>query len=145
MKCLFDILKTEPDYTRLLKDVQKGDLPIAASGLSEVHKAIIISALSNHTDKKLFVLVSDEPAAVSMQGDLNSLGVNSLILHGRDYNLTRMTGYSKEYEHKRVDTLSRVLDRAFDVVLIPVDSAVQYTVSPEILTKNIISLFCVSY
>ncbi|MBQ6885798.1 MAG: transcription-repair coupling factor [Clostridia bacterium] len=140
MKCLFDILKTEPDYTRLLKDVQKGDLPIAASGLSEVHKAIIISALSNHTDKKLFVLVSDEPAAVSMQGDLNSLGVNSLILHGRDYNLTRMTGYSKEYEHKRVDTLSRVLDRAFDVVLIPVDSAVQYTVSPEILTKNIINI-----
>ncbi len=140
MKCLFDILKTEPDYTRLLKDVQKGDLPIAASGLSEVHKAIIISALSNHTDKKLFVLVSDEPAAVSMQGDLNSLGVNSLILHGRDYNLTRMTGYSKEYEHKRVDTLSRVLDRAFDVVLIPVDSAVQYTVSPEILTQNIINI-----
>ncbi len=140
MKCLFDILKTEPDYARLLKSVQNHELPIAASGLSEVDKALIISALSNHAEKKIFVLVSDEPTAVSMQGDLNSLGVNSLILHSRDYNLTRMTGYSKEYEHKRVDTLSRVLDGAFDVVLIPVDSAVQYTVSPEILTQNIINI-----
>ena len=140
MKCLFDILKNEPDYARLLKNAQDGYLPIAASGLSDVHKAFVSAALSGHTGKKLFVLTPDEPSAVSMQGDLTSLGINSLILHSRDYNLTRMTGHSKEYEHKRIDTLSRVLDGAFDVLLIPVDAAVQYTVPPEILLQNIIDI-----
>ena len=140
MKCLIDIIKKEPDYARLLKEVQNGYLPIAASGLSDVHKSIIISALNQHTGKKLFVITPDEAMASLMQGDLNSFGINALILHGRDYNLTRMTGHSKEYEHKRIYTLSRVLDRAFDVVLIPADSAVQYTAPPDVLSKNIINI-----
>ncbi len=140
MKCLLNILKTEPDYARLLKSVQKLDLPIAASGLSDVHKSLVVSALNVHTEKKLFVLVSDESVAVSMQGDLAALGVNALVFYGRDYNLTRMTGYSKEYEHKRIDTLSRVLDGAFDVALMPIDAAIQYTVPPEILNQSIINI-----
>ncbi len=140
MKCLFNILKTEPDYARLLKGVQDGYLPIAASGLSDVHKALVLSSLSSHTGKKLFVITADEPTAVSMQGDFGAMGINALILHSRDYNLTRIMGYSKEYEHKRIDTLSRVLDGAFDVVLIPADSAVQYTVPPEILKQSIINI-----
>ncbi len=140
MKCLLDILKNEPDYARLLKSAQRLDLPIAASGLSDVHKSLVVSALSVHTGKKLFVLTADEPTAVTMQGDLNALGINTLVLHSRDYNLTRMAGHSKEYEHKRIDTLSRVLDGAFDVAVIPVDAAVQYTVPPQILRQSIINI-----
>ncbi len=144
MKCILDILKNEPDYARLLKDAQSGYLPIAASGLSDIHKSLILSALTSHAQKKLFVITADEPTAISMQGDLTALGINALILHSRDYNLMRMTGYSKEYEHKRIDTLSRVLDGDFDVCLIPVEAAVQYTVPPEILKQNIINI-CVGY
>ncbi|MBE6811141.1 MAG: transcription-repair coupling factor [Ruminococcaceae bacterium] len=140
MKSLLNILKNEPDYARLLKSVQKSELPMAASGLSDVHKSLVVSALNTHAQKKIFVIVADEPTAVTMQGDLMALGTNALILHSRDYNLTRMTGYSKEYEHKRIDTLSRVLDGAFDVVLIPIDAAVQYTVPTEILKKSIINV-----
>lgn len=140
MKCLFDILKTEPDYARLLKSVKDGYLPIASSGLADVHKTLVLSALSNHTKKKIFVITADEPAAVSMQGDFTALGINALVLYGRDYNLTRIVSHSKEYEHKRVDTLSRVLDGAFDVLLIPVDAALQYTAPPEILKKSILNI-----
>ncbi len=140
MKCLIDILKTEPDYARLLKNVQKGWLPVAASGLSDIHKSLVVSALRHHADKKFFVITHDEPSAVKMQGDFLSFGIKALILHSRDYNLTRMAGYSKEYEHKRIDTLSRVLDRAFDVVIIPIDAALQYTVPPEILKNSIINI-----
>lgn len=140
MKCLFNILKTEPDYARLLKSVQKHELPIAASGLSDIHKSLVISSLCTHTNKKIFVITPDEPTAISMQGDLIAFGVNTLILHNRDYNLTRMAGYSKEYEHKRINTLSRVLDGAFDVVVIPIDAAIQYTLPPEILKQSIINV-----
>ncbi|MBQ8741269.1 MAG: transcription-repair coupling factor [Clostridia bacterium] len=140
MKCLFDIIKTEPDYARLLRCVECGDLPLAASGLSSVHKAVISAALYAHTGKKLAVITPDEQTAVSIKNDVSSLGLNPLIFTSRDYNIERVTGYSKEYEHKRIDTLSRVLDGAFDVVLIPVDAAVQYTLPPEILAENIITV-----
>ena len=50
MKALFDIFKTEPDYARLLAAVQKGNLPAAASGLSNVHKAFAAAANSIRWD-----------------------------------------------------------------------------------------------
>lgn len=140
MKCLFDIIKNEPDYARILKAVQNGSLPIAASGLSTVHKAVISASLSVHTGKKAAVITPDEQTAVAIKNDLMSLGLNALLFTSRDYNIQRMTGYSKEYEHQRIDTLSRVLDGAFDVVLISVDAAVQYTVPPEVLAENIITV-----
>ena len=140
MKCLFNILKNEPDYARLLSAVQKGSLPLAASGLSNVHKTLVSASLFEHTGKKISLITHDEQTAVSLKDDLQSLGLNCLIFTSRDYNTERVTGYSKEYEHKRIDTLSRVLDGAFDVVIIPVDAALQYTLPPDILTKNTITV-----
>ncbi len=140
MKCLFDILKNEPDYARLLKAVKNGNLPIASSGLSNVHKALVSAALNAHLKRKILIVTPDEQTAVSLKSDLESMGLNCLIFYSRDYNTERVTGYSKEYEHRRVDTLSRVLDRAFDVLLVPVDAAVQYTLPPQILSQNTISV-----
>ena len=140
MKCLFDILKTEPDYTRMLKAVKAGALPLAASGMSGIHKALICGALQYHTGKKTAVIVPDEQTAVSMKGDLETFGLKTLLFTARDYNIQRVTGYSKEYEHNRIDTLSRLLDGAFDVVLVPVDSAVLYTLPPKVLSQNTVTL-----
>ena len=140
MKALFDILKNEPDYARLLKSVESDSLPLAASGLSNVHKAFATAALNAHTGKKISLITPDEQTAVALKDDLESIGLNCLLFYSRDYNTQRMTGYSKEYEQKRIDTLSRVLGGAFDVVIIPVDAAVQYTVPPQILAKNIITV-----
>ena len=140
MKCLFDILKNEPDYARMISAVQKGSLPLAASGLSNVHKALLAAAMRAHTGKKLSIITPDEQTAISLKGDIESLGLSCLLFASRDYNTERVTGYSKEYEHKRVDTLSRVLDGAFDVVLITVDAAVQYTLPPEVLKANTLNI-----
>ena len=140
MKCLFDILKNESDYARLLSAVQKGSLPLAASGLSNVHKALLSAAIVTHSGKKLAIVTPDEQTATSLKSDLESLGQKCLLFASRDYNTERVTGYSKEYEHARVDTLSRVLDGDFDVVLITVDAALQYTLPPEVLKENIIEI-----
>ena len=140
MKCLFDILKTEPDYARMLKAVKQKFLPLAASGLSGVHKALVSAGLCVHTGKKIALITHDEATAFSIKSDIESLGMNTLLFTSRDYNIQRVTGYSKEYEHKRIYTLSRVLDGAFDVLVIPIDAAVQYTVPPEVLLKNTITI-----
>ena len=140
MKCLTDILKTEPDYARLLKGVLSDYTPIAVSGLSDVHKAFVTSALIAHTGKKAAVITPDEASALNVKNDLSSLGANALLFNTRDYNLARVTGCSKEYEHKRINTLSRVLDGDFDVLVFSVEAATQYTVPPSVLKQNILSV-----
>ena len=140
MKYLFDILKNEPDYARMLKAIGEGRLPLAASGMSWVHKALITACLVNHTGKKAAVVTPDEQSATALTADLEGFGLTVLQFTSRDYNTERVTGYSKEYEHKRIDTLSRVLDGGFDALIIPADAAVQYTLPPEILAQNTITV-----
>ena len=140
MEFLREIIKTEPDYARLLAAVKQKRLPVAASGLSGIHKAWVLSALSSHTNEHIIAVTHDEASALSVCDDLNAMGTKALYLPSRDYNLTRLQGCSKEYEHQRIHTLSSALDGDFAVLVVPIDAAMQYTVPPEVLRAGVVKL-----
>ncbi len=140
MEFLKDIIKTDPDYARLLAAVKRERLPVAASGLSGIHKAWVTAALASHTEKPIVVITQDEASAIAMRDDLCSMGTAALYLPSRDYNLTRLNGCSKEYEHQRIHTLSSALDGAFGVLVVSLDAAMQYTVPPEVLKQSLVKL-----
>ncbi len=140
MEFLFDILKGEPEYKELLADVKNGRLPVAASGLSGIHKALLISALNSQTGKKIIAITHDEPSAQAMQSDISAFGITAVNLPCRDYNLTRDVGASKDYEHRRIDTLSKIIGGDFGVVTVSADSLAEYTVPKDILKESIIKI-----
>ena len=133
MKLINEVLKKDPDYASLLNEVERGRLPIVCTGLSLIHKAIIAAALRGHTGKRVVLITHDEATAAELCGDINALGLKCLNFPARDLCIGDLSGYSKEYEHKRIDTLSAVADGAFDLLTISLDAAVQYTVKPEML------------
>jgi len=134
MKFLFDVLRQDKEYSELLNSLEKKRLPLAASGLSGIHKAAVSAALSYHLNKKILLLTQDEASAAEMRDNLISMGCKAADFPSRDYNLADLTGFSREYEHKRIDTLSGILDGAFDLLCVSIDSALQYTVPPEVLS-----------
>ena len=136
MEFLSKTLNTNSAYCTLLSDVKAGRLPVATSGLSQIHKSVIASALSDNTNKKIVNITPDEASATEMLGDLTSLGKKTLFFPVRDYCFTDAVQHSKEYEHKRIATLSALSDGAFDVLVLPAAAAVQYTVPPETLNTN---------
>ena len=133
MKLINEVLKKDPDYLSLLNEVERGRLPIVCTGLSLIHKAIIAASLRGHTGKRVVLIIHDEATAAELCGDINALGLKCLNFPARDLCIGDLSGYSKEYEHKRIDTLSAVADGAFDLLTISLDAAVQYTVKPEVL------------
>ncbi len=135
MKFLNRVILKEPEYKKLLSDAKSGNLPIAATGLSAVHKAVFTASLVEHTNKKAVVFTPDEASAVTLCNDLTALSLTALNLPARDYNLLRVSGFSREYEHKRINTLSKIIGGDFDVLVLSVESAFIYTVPPEILRK----------
>ncbi len=136
MEFLNKILYSDSDFNAVLKDITASRLPLAGTGLSGIHKAAVISGIYSKTSRKIAVVTQDEASALQMQSDIKALGLNCLMFPLRDYCLINMSGVSKEYEHKRTDTLSALADGAFDVVCVSVDSAVQYTVPPEVLENS---------
>ncbi len=136
MKFLNRFLESEQDFKRLKTLLKSGEMPIAVSGLTGIHRAVIASALTGGTAEKFVMITDTEATAAALKDDLLALGVKAGHLPVRDYNLTQITGYSKEYEIMRIDTLSRILDGGFDIVCACVEAATQYTVLPEVLSEG---------
>ena len=44
MEFLNKILSSDPDFKLLLKDIEASRLPVACTGLSDVHKAVVIKS-----------------------------------------------------------------------------------------------------
>ncbi len=135
MKFLSKVLSLDGDFASALKNIKAGRTPFVCTGLSLIHKAAVLSAIASGTDKKITVITEDEASANELMNDAKALGLRAVNFPLRDYCFGNLSGYSKEYEHKRTDTLSTVLDGDFDLLTISVDAALQYTVPPEIL-KN---------
>ena len=135
MNFLNGILSKDPDYSLLLNSIEKGRLPLACTGLSSVHKAAIFAAIIRQTGRKITVITHDEASANELLSDAKSLGLNAVNFPLRDYCIGNLSGYSKEYERKRTDTLSKLLDGDFELLTVSVDAAIQYTLPPELL-KN---------
>ncbi|MBO4467902.1 MAG: transcription-repair coupling factor, partial [Clostridia bacterium] len=123
-----------------MSDIKDDKFPLAASGLSSVHKALLTAAVSAITGKKIIMLLPDEATAYNMCGDLVGFGVRAINLPLRDYNFTVTEGRSKDYEYKRIDTLSKIIGGGFDVVTVSIDSALTYTVPRQILENSIINI-----
>ena len=135
MRFLDNILLNDADFASLLRDVENDRLPLSATGLSLIHKLAVIKAINSVNGRKAAVITKDEAEALEMMGDAKSLGMNAVYFPQRDYCIGDISGYSKEYEHKRTDTLSKLLDGDFDVLICSVDSAISFTTPPEVLRE----------
>ncbi|MBR7071384.1 MAG: transcription-repair coupling factor [Clostridia bacterium] len=136
MKFLTERLGADAEYRRLCSAVTDGRLPAAANGLAQIHKAAIVAALQHDTAKKIAVLCHDEAAATALREDLTALGKKALGFPLRDYRFAELSGYSREYEQKRIETLSVLSDGDFEVLCLSVDAALQYTLPPDRLQQS---------
>ena len=140
MKFLNSVISKTSVFKSLVSLEAKGKLPFEVSGLSDIHKALILSAYKAQNDKQVIVIAPDEAAALSLKDDLTSLGVKAGFLPSRDYTIGGFQGHSKEYEHKRIDTLSKLLEGSFDMLILGVESAMQIVPPPSLLKKSYLSL-----
>ena len=130
MQFLYKAVTGLREYPGLLAAAQKGRLPAALSGLSHIHKALLIAALTADSGQPGLVITADEGEAVRLKEDLEALGKRAVLYPARDFTFRNLTGQSREYEHIRLGTLSRLMEEDFDVVLCGVDAAVQFTLPP---------------
>ncbi|MBQ1388262.1 MAG: transcription-repair coupling factor [Clostridia bacterium] len=134
MKFLNEVISRLPEYKTLESAVSRGR-PAAAAGLTTVHKANVISALSNRLHKKALVLVGEEQEGQQLANNISSMGLRVLVYPLRDFNFQNVNSQSHEYEHQRIMVLSNIIKNKYDVVIATVDAAAQFTIPPEVL-KN---------
>ena len=133
MQFLYKAMTGLREYGGLLTAIRQERLPAAVSGLSHIHKALLIAALTTDAGQPGLVITADEGEAVRLKEDLETLGKRAVLFPARDFTFRNLTGQSREYEHVRLGTLARLMEEDFDVALCGVDAAVQYTIPPAAL------------
>lgn len=134
MKFLTDVISQMSEYKALKNAVGKGR-PAAATGLTNVHKANVVTALCSQLGKKALLLTGDEQESQQLANNIASMGLRALVYPLRDFNFRKVSGQSREYEHQRLNVLSKIQKGDFDVVIACADAAAQFTIPPEELKK----------
>ncbi len=134
-------LKNLNEYNSVINCVKKGKVPMGVHGLSQIHKANVISSMcSEFSPRQAVVIVPDEPQAHRICKDLRAFGCNALFYPAGDISLRTNQIKSREYEHKRLSVLGNLLDGNADAVVLSVEAALQLTIPPEELFKRRINL-----
>lgn len=140
MKFLDNVIEKLPEYKSILTAVKNKPCAVAATGLTSIHKAHLIHCLSRKKSKKAFVVASDEHEAQVLANDLSSMGSSTCFYPTRDFIFSDISGQSREYEHQRLNVLSKLLKDECDVVIACIDALSQYTIPPKYLKKATLSL-----
>ena len=135
MDFLNNVISELSEYKKLENSVIKGR-PSAATGLTGVHKANVVTALCSRLKKKALIIVGDEQEGTQLVNDICSMGLRALFYPLRDFCFREMSGISREYEHKRITALATVLKGECDIVVATIDAASQFTMPPEVLKKS---------
>ena len=154
MQFLAEVLNGLPEYRDVKDAIALSRLPLAATGLSGVHKAHLIYALCAATGRRALVIAPDEQEATRLCEDLGTLfreetsdpaaqpaegesaegeedgGV--LFYPARDFTFRPVEGVSREFEHERLRILGRMAAGRYRVVVACADAAMQLTVPKEI-------------
>ena len=140
-------IRADREYTELLETVQKcfrdKSLPILASGLSGgAADALTVCLLEDTKGKReqpALIICSEEKECQRMRRDLEQFGLRAAFFVARDLTFYNITA-SHEFEHERLKVLSGLLSGGLDAVITTPDVALGYTIPPEVLKKNILSI-----
>ncbi len=128
-------MENNQEYSKLTLALSKNRVPMGALGLSHINKAHILHTLAE-SGKKCIALTPDEATARRLADDLVSMGSRAYLYPARDFSFSVSEGQSREYEHVRIGTLSKILQNDFDVVTCSIEAFMQFTIPPEELSER---------
>ncbi len=133
MQFLDSVISRTKEF-RTINNALKEKSRSAVIGVSGVHKANIISSLCRENAVRAFCVAQNEQEAQILCNDLSSMGLRALVYPKKDFIYIPSQIKSHEYEHRRLNVLSRMLSGDYDVVIATLDAAAQFTIPKDVLS-----------
>ena len=134
MKALNELVAKLPEVQELCAGIDAGRCPIAVSGLSGVHRAVIAAALRQKTGRPILFLCADENECKRMAADLAVLsGIEPQLLFAREWQLRDRVAASHGWEQQRLGALYSLAAGTAPLFVATVDGLLQRTLPPSAL------------
>ena len=135
MQFLDSVIRENKDF-KALYNALKEKSRCACTGVSGIHKANIISALCRQSRVRAFCAAQNEQEAQTLCNDLSMMGMRAFVYPKKDFSYFPSETKSHEYEHQRIDVLSKMLLGEYDAVIATLDSAAQFTIPRDTLKST---------
>ena len=135
MNIFSEMCRQLPIYKDLTACLENKWLPCAVTGVSNIHKAQLVGEMSSY--KPVLVVCDDEASATRLTADINEMAGDEIacLYPARDFNFAYMEGISREYEHKRIEALSKILSGKCQICAASVEAIIQGTIPPNVLSE----------
>lgn len=139
MKFFRDTFRELSSFKDVQQFIENKISPVCATGLSGVHKAQFIYSL--YSDTPSLVICESEAQARKLCDDIAVMSGDTDLASffpSREFALTKMEGFSREYEHQRIATLSKLINEQCKIVCASIEAVMQPVIPKDTLIKNTI-------
>ncbi len=136
MSAFSHALNTLEEYRSVTRDIRNHTLPLAVTGLSAVHKANLIGSLCEDLNVPAIVVAEDEKTASLLAEDLNNMYGGAYVLPAKDFSPACTDGKSREFEHIRLNVLSKATAGKCRFAVLSAESALQRTIPKSVLAER---------
>ncbi|MBQ8108449.1 MAG: transcription-repair coupling factor [Ruminococcus sp.] len=136
MDNIFSQICSRLDHAADIKNcLIKGYTPAAVTGVSGIHKAMLIMELSKLG--RCLVVCDDEAGANRLINDINEMAGEQLgcVFPAKDYNFAFLEGISREYEQGRIRALSGISEGRFRIMAAGAEACMQCTIPEKVLRE----------
>lgn len=141
MQVLFEALKNEPVFNRLIENIEGGRMPTTLSGVERTHKVLIAAAAAKISQRPLLIVCADELECEKCASDMRMLSdENPLLLSAREFTFFNVENVSRQSEQQRISTLYALCQGQAQVVIATADALMQRTLPEEKLKELVFIL-----
>ena len=141
MLAVTHLLERCEEYQLLLAALEGGGCPVAAAGLSPIHRVHIAAALRLATERPVVLLCTDEGEVTRTAADLRVLTEQPVaVLPDREFLLYDTATASREWEQTRLGVLDRLHTGAVSLIVATPDAFLSRTLPPAVLEQAVLEL-----
>ena len=137
---LLKAMRNVQGFSDLMNAFDNNAFPVALVGTSHIHRCVLSVLSAVEKGVRPLIITAGEAETERVLEDLSALGLDTAVFPAREYCFRSNASYSHEYEHKRIGTLSKILEGAFDVCVATADAVCSLTFPQEILKERCFTL-----
>ena len=141
MKFFSETFRELESWKDIEKCIKSKISPVCAVGLSHIHKAQFIYSLYN--ESPILVITESEAAAKKLCDDISVMSGDenyAVLFPSRELALTKVEGFSREYEHQRISALSKLIRGKSKVAAASIEAVMEPVIPKDVLKNSTIAI-----
>ncbi len=140
MNILTSELENSEKFSEIINHIKTKENPISLSGLSDMGKIQVISALREGLNRKICIITYNQIQAKRLLKDLEYYTTKAAIFPKKEFVTYDYIAESKDLPYERIEVLNEIKGNRVDVVIFTVEALMQDLIPKEVLYKNSIKV-----